>query len=141
MFYFTNGFVWMFLETMGKKENSQKNCFVGQEELDSLEKNNITSTDGSWYYSYLMMNKIILCRNNQADWETKSTTQNHDMKSIEFLRQSYHIFWSAERIQRIKTQKSQRLKKWFCRIVQCAIVKVKNQNLSKNKRQTDCWVN
>ena len=37
----------MFLETMGKKENSQKNCFIGQEELDSLEKNNITSIDGS----------------------------------------------------------------------------------------------
>ena len=54
----------------------------------------------------------------------------------------YHIAWSAERVQKVKTQKLQRLKmgkSWYCLDVKC--VAVKNQNSSKSKKPLGCWAN
>ena len=41
-------------------------------------------------------------------WETKSKTEDQNIKSIEIITQGYHIVENAKRIQRVKAQESQR---------------------------------
>ena len=47
--------------------------------------------------------------NALEEWKKKSKTQGESVKSIENIRRCCHIAWSAERIERVKTQQSQRL--------------------------------
>ena len=76
-----------------------------------------------------------------TEWETESKTQDQNIKPIEIITQCYHVAENAERIHRVKSQESQRLLigKWcFCRSAPFATAK--SQDLSKNKRLADCWV-
>ena len=46
---------------------------------------------------------------NWTKWKTKSKNQDGIMKSFETIKQCDHIAWNAEKMQRVKTQKSQGL--------------------------------
>ena len=68
--------------------------------------------------------------------------ERESLKSIEFIIWYYRIAWNAEGIQRVKTQKPQRLKtQKSCYYLDGQFAIGKDPNLSESRKLLDCWVN
>ena len=78
----------------------------------------------------------------QKEWKSNPKSQDQNIKSIEIIRQCYHIAWHVERMYRVNTQECQRLvieKLCFCQSIQCILAK--NKDLSNKRRPVDWLAN
>ena len=102
---------------------------------DQFNERKITFTK---FYS-ILLNKIHLLYDRNCR-TCKMLFANDKTKYIDkfklYVKQCYHLVWSVEKIQNVKSCKDKKQKNnGFYQNVQCVILK--NQNLSKNKKLAD----